>query len=74
MIKRLEVLREAQIEPLEVKHTLEGAQQGIGGLMVGPARVKGLHDWVVLRGERSDGMTNREDGAKEGLHAEDAAD
>jgi hypothetical protein len=73
-IQGLEVLREAQREPLEVKHTLEGAQQGIGGLVVGPARVEGLHDSVVLREERSDGMTNGEDGAKEGLHAEDAAD
>ncbi len=73
-IKRLEVLREAQREPLEVKYTFEGAQQGIGGLVVGLARVKGLYDSVVLREERSDGMTNREDSAKEGLHAEDAAD
>ena len=58
----------------KVKHTLEGAQQGIGGLVVGPAQVEGLHDLVVLRVERSDRMTNREDGAKEGLHTEDAAD
>ncbi len=42
--------------------------------MVGPAWVKGLHDLVVLREERSDRMTNGEDRAKEGLHAEDAVD
>jgi hypothetical protein len=50
-------------------YTLEGAQQGIGSLMVGPAWVKGLHDLVVLCEERGDGMTNGEDGAKESLHA-----
>ncbi len=72
-IKRLEVLREVQRAPLEVIYTLEGAQQGIGSVMVGPTWVKGLHDWVVLREERSDRMTNGEDSAKEGLHAEDAA-
>ncbi len=55
-------------------YTLEGAQQGIGSLMVGPAWVKGLHDLVVLCEERSDRMTNGEDGTKESLHAEDAAD
>jgi hypothetical protein len=74
MIKRLEVLREAQREPLEVIYTLEGAQQGIGSLMVGPTWAEGLHDLVVLREERSDRMTNGEDRAKEGLYAEDAAD
>jgi hypothetical protein len=65
MIKRLEVLREAQREPLEVIYTLEGAQQGIGSLVVGPTWVEGLHDLVVLRKERSDRMTNGEDRAKE---------
>ncbi len=54
-------------------YTLEGAQQGIGSLVVGLAWFEGLHS-VVLRKERSDGMTNGEDGAKEGLHVEDAAD
>ncbi len=53
---------------------LEGAQQGIGCFVVGPSWVKGLHDLVVLREERSDRMTDREDCAKEGLHAEDTAD
>jgi hypothetical protein len=71
-IKRLEVLREAQRESLEVIYTLEGAQQGIGSLVVGPTWVKGLHDLVVLCEERSDRM--REHRAKEGLHAEDAVD
>jgi hypothetical protein len=74
MIKRLEVLREAQREPLEVIYTLEGAQQGIGSLLVGPNWVKGLCDLEVLREERSDRMTNGEDRTKEGLHVEDAAD
>ncbi len=46
----------------------------MGGLVVGSARVEGLHDSVVLCEERSDRMTNGEDGTKEGLHAEDAAD
>jgi hypothetical protein len=55
-------------------YTLDGAQQGIESLVVVPARIKGLHDSVVLCKERSDGMTNGEDGAIEGLHAEDAAD
>jgi hypothetical protein len=74
LIKRLEVLREAQREPLEVTYTLEGAQQGIGSLVVGPTWVEGLHDLVVLHEERSYRMTNGEDRKKEGLHAEDAAD
>ncbi len=72
--KRLEVLREAQREPLEVKNTLEGAQQGIGSRVVGPTWIEGLHDLVVLRKERSDRMTNWKDHTKEGLHVEDAAD
>jgi hypothetical protein len=73
-IKRLEVLCEVQREPLEVVYTLEGAQQGIGRLMVGPTWVEGLHDSVVLCEERSDRMNKGEGRAKEGLHAEDAAD
>ena len=62
-IKRLEVLCEAQREPLEVMYSLERAQQGIESLVVGPTWVEDLHR-----------MTNGEDSAKEGLHAEDAAD
>ncbi len=74
MIKRHEVLCDVQREPLEVIYTLEGAQLGIGSLVVHPTWVKGLHDSVVPHEERSDRMTNGEDRAKEGLHAEDAAD
>jgi hypothetical protein len=74
MIKRLEVLCEAEREPLEVIFTLEGAHQGIGGLVVGPTWVEDLHDLVVLCKERSERTTNGEDRTKEGLHAEDAAD
>jgi hypothetical protein len=63
-IKRLEVLHEVQREPLEVIYTLEGAQQGVGSLVVGPTWVEGLHDLVVLHEERSDRMTNGEDARK----------
>jgi hypothetical protein len=73
-IKRLEVLCKAQREPLELIYTLEGAQQGIGGLVVGPTWAKGLHDLVEHCKKISDRMTNEEDCTKEGLHAEDAAD